>query len=67
MDVFKVIKSALLSDTPPEGFEAQLDVIPVVQGSIRYNGAVYGEEVDTILMSAYSHLGRDECNILVGD
>lgn len=66
MDVFEVIEFALLFDTPPEGFEAQLDVVPVVQGSIRYNGAVHSKEVDTTLMSACLHLVRDRCDILVG-
>lgn len=51
MNILELINFAILLEALPERHETKLDVIPVIESSIRDNRAINGEEVNAILVS----------------
>lgn len=47
MNVLKVIDLAVLLDALQQRLEAHLDVVPVIQSRIGYDGTVNSKEVET--------------------
>lgn len=47
VNVLEVVDPAVFLHALQQGLEAHLDVVPVVQGSIRYDCTVNSKEVDT--------------------
>jgi hypothetical protein len=49
--ILELVDLAILLEALPERHETKFNVVPVIQSCIRDNGAIHGEEVDTIRVS----------------